>query len=120
MSSRRPQIAKQNRTAGEPALGLQKCRKLESMTLKMMRRLSEDYEWGVGGPGLRPAPRRGRGLAKRGEAQGVAGTHDTKCCVPTGEMEALPYITFFDKKGVAGGMAKRMSPDMRDGSPTPK
>jgi|GEM_PF-5724465 len=29
------------------------------------------------------ALRRGRDLAKRNEAQGVAGTHDTQCCVPT-------------------------------------
>ena len=50
-SSPRPQIAQQNRTAGEPE--------------------------GRGGIVLRTPPRRGRDLAKRGEAQGARGQGNT-------------------------------------------
>ena len=48
----------------------------------------------MGGPGLRPAHRRGRGLPKRVEAQGGRrGTPDTKCSVPD-SCDGGTFITF--------------------------
>ena len=69
-SSPRPQIAKQNRTAGEPAPRDLLCSRwgIKLNPRKFGGCVGGSKRVGRGGTGLRPAPRRGRDLAKRGEA----------------------------------------------------
>jgi len=84
MSSPRPQIAQQNRTAGEPASDrFLEAAPIKPMKIKQALAASKDLRMGRGGTVLRTAPRRGRDLAKRGEAQGGSLGTWRSACHPT-------------------------------------
>src|SRR5439155_24734858 len=69
-SSRRPQIAKQNRSAGEPAPARFPDAEAHPTRSKIrFGGIRKTRRCGRGGQDLSPAPRRARDLAKRGGAQ---------------------------------------------------